>query len=358
MKSRKWIAMLSLTSTAILLSGCGLFGPEQTSGPQPIDPPNMSQNGPVGESKEVTLNVNPEQGQSVENPDEATQSIATPVYLMDPDGYVVPITLQLPKSEGAAKQVLNHMVKGGPVELMKPEGFTALIPEGTKILGMTIKDGVATIDFSPEFKNYEAKEEQKIIDAITFALTSFDTIKEVNIWINGYPQEVMPVNGTPISSLTRENGINLELAANAQVGNTTPITLYFQGETADNSPYFVPVTRLIPRTDDKALATVEQLIQGPKDGTNLFSSILPTTKVLDVKIENGVAIVNFDEKLLSYSDGKASPEALESILLSLTENAEVGQVQFMVDGQMNVMAGDKDFTKPVSRPSELNPRKL
>ncbi|RXT14669.1 GerMN domain-containing protein [Ammoniphilus sp. CFH 90114] len=355
--SRKWLVSLSLTTTAILLSGCGLFGPEQTVGPQPIDPPHMSQTGPVGDSKEVTLNLNPEQGQASDTTAEAAQMIAMPVYMMDPDGYVVPISLQLPKAEGAAKQVLSHMVKGGPVELMKPEGFTPLIPEGTKILGMTIKDGVATIDFSPEFKNYEAKNEQKLIDAITFALTSFDTIKEVNIWINGYPQDVMPVNGTPISSLTRENGINVELANNVQVGNTTPITLYFQGETADNAPYYVPVTRLIPRTDNKAMATLEQLIQGPKDGTNLFSSILPTTKVLDVKMENGVAVVNFDDKLLSYNDGKANPMAMESILLSLTENAEVGAVQFMVNGQMNVMAGEKDYSNPVSRPIELNPRK-
>ncbi|WP_134699975.1 GerMN domain-containing protein [Ammoniphilus sp. YIM 78166] len=352
--SRKWIAALSLTTSVILLSGCGLFGPEQTSGPQPIDPPNK----PIGESKEVTINLDPDQAGTTGEAAETVQTFATPVYMMDPDGYVVPITLNLPKSEGAAKQVLAHMIQGGPVEMLKPEGFMALIPEGTKILGMTIKDGVATVDFSNEFKNYEAKNEQKLIDAITFALTSFDTIREVNIWINGYPQEVMPVNGTPISSLTRENGINLELAANAQVGNTTPITLYFQGETADNSSYFVPVTRLVPRTDDKAMATLEQLIQGPKDGTNLFSSILPTTKVIDVKMENGVATVNFDDKLLSYNDGKANPLAMEAILLSLTENTGTGQVQFMVNGQMNVMAGDKDYSKPVARPQQLNPKKM
>lgn len=360
--SRKLTSILSLTLSVLLLSGCGLFGPEQTSGPQPVDPPQMSQkDAPVGPSKEVTLNVTPEQGTegaAKEPKEQAVELKEAPVYLMDPEGYVVPITVTLPKEEGSAKQVLNYMIKGGPIEEVKPEGFTALIPEGTKILGMTIKDGVATVDFSPEFKNYEAKNEQKLIDAITFALTSFDTIKEVQIWINGYPQEVMPVDGTPISSLTRENGINLELASNVKVGDTTPITLYFQGETADNASYFVPVTRLIPKTDNKAMATLEQFIKGPKQGTNLYSSILPTTKVIDVKLDNGVAMVNFDDKLLSFNDGRANPLAMESIILSLTENTEANQVQFMVNGKANVMAGDKDYTKPVSRPEQVNPKKM
>lgn len=360
--SRKLTSILSLTLSVLLLSGCGLFGPEQTSGPQPVDPPQMSKkDAPIGPSKEVTLNVTPEQGSEgavTENAEKAIQLKDAPVYLLDPDGYVVPITVALPKEEGLAKQVLNYMIKGGPIEGVKPEGFTALIPEGTKILGMTIKDGVATVDFSPEFKNYEAKNEQKLIDAITFALTSFDNIKEVKVWINGYPQDVMPVDGTPISSLTRANGINLELASNVQLGDTTPITLYFQGETADHASYFVPVTRLIPRTDNKAMATVEQFIKGPKQGTNLFSSILPTTKVLDVKLDKGVAMVNLDDKLLSFNDGRANPLAMESIILSLTENTEADQVQFMVNGKANVTAGDKDYTKPVSRPDQVNPKKM
>jgi len=360
--SRKLTLLIPMTLSVAMLSGCGLFGPEETSGSKPLDPPPMSQNNaPLGPSEEVTIDVTNEQGKEAgaDNEAEATvQEIATPVYLMDPDGFVVPITLNLPKEEARAKQVLNYMVKGGPVEDVKPEGFTALLPEGTKVLGMTIKEGVATVDFSPEFGKYEAKDEQKIVDAITFALTSFTNVKEVKIWINGYPQEVMPVDGTPISSLSRSNGINKELAANVKIGETTPITLYFQGETSDNESYFVPVTRLIPHTDNKAMATVQELIKGPKQGVNLFSSILETTKIIDVKVDNGVAVVNFDDKILSFNDGKANPQALDSILLSLTENAGVGQVQFLVNGKASVTAGNKDYSKPVTRPDQLNPSKM
>ncbi|RKD23854.1 hypothetical protein BEP19_05335 [Ammoniphilus oxalaticus] len=359
--SRKLTVLIPLTLSVAMLSGCGLFGPEQSTGSKPVDPPRMSKNNkPQGPSEEVTLSLIGDQGKAdTDDPAKAmVEDVATPVYLMDPEGFVVPITVQLPKAEGPAKQVLNYMVKGGPIEDVKPDGFTALLPKGTVVQGVNIKDGVATVDFSDKFGNYEAKDEQKIVDAITFALTSFESVKEVKIWINGHPQEVMPVDGTPISSLSRADGINKELAANVKMGETTPITLYFQGEMANKETYFVPVTRLISRTDDKAMATVNELIRGPKQGANLFSSILPTTKVLDVKIDNGVATVNLDEKILDYNDGKANPLAMDSILLSLTENADVGQVQFMVNGKTNVTAGDKDYSKPVSRPTQMNPGKM
>jgi germination protein M len=355
--SRKTVVMSTMLSTVIVLSGCSMFGPQKASGPKPTDPPQISQTKPIGPSQEV---VAPTNGKDAGQQDTAqvAESSSVPIYMMDPDGYVVPITLNLPKAEGSAKQILNYMVKGGPVEQIKPKGFTAVLPEGTKVLGMTIKDGMATVDFSPEFKKYEAKDERKIVDAITYALTSIKSVKEVKIWINGHGQEVMPVNGTPISLVTRDNGINLEVANNVKMGDTTPVTLYFQAQGPDNMNYFVPVTRLIPRTDNKTLASVNELIRGPKQGANLFSSMLPTTKVLNVKMNNGVAVVDFDDKLLSYNDGKANPLALESLLLSLTENTNATKVQFLVNGKPNVLAGDKDYTKPVSRPTELNPAKM
>ncbi|HJV44496.1 MAG TPA: GerMN domain-containing protein [Bacillota bacterium] len=358
--SRKAVVMMStMLSTVIVLSGCSFFGPEKASGPKPTDPPQISQNKPAG-SKEVSSNLTPTDGKEAAQQDltKAVESTTAPIYLMDPDGYVVPVTLNLPKSEGSAKQILNYMVKGGPVEELKPNGFTAILPEGTKVLGMTIKDGVATVDFSPEFKKYEVKDERKIVDAVTYALTSFKSVKEVKIWVNGHQQDTMPVGGTPITSLSRDNGINIELAANVKMGETTPVTLYFQAQTAENNTYYVPVTRLVSRTDNKAAAIVNELVKGPKQGTNLFSSILPTTKVLNVKVNNGVAVVDFDDKLLSFNDGKANPQALESLVLSLTENANVSKVQFLVNGKPNVTSGEKDYTKPVSRPAELNPGKM
>lgn len=346
-KIGKLTAVLGLS--AMLVTGCGLFGPEKET--MSIDPPPLTQDVNLGEGT-----VDPNSITQGELPvSEVQGSVDRMVYLYDSNGYVVPVSLTLPKVEGPAKQVLAYLVKGGPVETLLPQGFKAVLPEGTKVLGMTIKDGTATVDFSPEFKKYAPAEEKKILDAITRSLTEFKDVKHVSIWINGTPLSEMPVDHTPISLLNRDSGVNVELADNAVPGRTTPVTLYFQGQLNDNRSYFVPVTRLIPQTEDITAAVIEELIRGPKQGSTLYSSFLPSTKVLDVKNENGTVVVNLSKDVMKFNNGKeANPEAMESLVLSLTENTGVKRVQVMVEGTPLTAAGPFDFSKPVTRPVQIN----
>ncbi|MFY0545366.1 GerMN domain-containing protein [Brevibacillus sp. H7] len=340
----KMTAVLGVS--AVLLSGCGLFGPEKEA--TSIDPPPQSEVALEGADALPTNNSGTDAA--------AVQgSVDRTVYLLDANGYVVPVSLTLPKEEGSAKQVLTYMVKGGPVDNMLPNGFSAVLPEGTKVLGMTIKDGVATVDFSKEFKQYDPKEEKRILDAVSRSLTEFQNVKSVQIWINGNPLTEMPVDSTPLSQLGRNHGINLELAEGAQPGRTTPVTVYFQGQLDDKRTYYVPVTRLIPQTDNVAKAVVEELIKGPKEGSPLYSSLLRTTQVLDVSNEAGLVKVDLSDDILKYDNGKeASPEALESLVLSLTESTGAKKVQVLVEGKP-LTSGSFDFTKPVDRPVQVNP---
>ncbi|WP_340673255.1 GerMN domain-containing protein [Brevibacillus agri] len=340
----KMTAVLGVS--AVLLSGCGLFGPESET--SSIDAPPQSQVSADQPNGTVSPDV------AFQGSEQAVQQTSDKtVYLLDANGYVVPVSLTLPKSEGPAKQVLSYMVKGGPVESMLQGGFSAVLPAGTEVKGLVIKDGVATVDFSKEFKTYEEKDEKKILDAVTRALTEFSNVKTVQIWVNGTPLTEMPAASTPITQLDRNHGVNLELADGATPGNTSAVTVYFQGQLDDKRTYYVPVTRLVPETADIAKATVEELIKGPKQGSQLFSSLLRTTRVLDVKQEKDLITVNLSSDILKYDDGKeASPEALQSLVLSLTDSTGAKQVQLLVEGKP---LASGEFTKPVSRPLQLNP---
>ncbi|MGD8188762.1 GerMN domain-containing protein [Brevibacillus ginsengisoli] len=342
----KVTAVLGLS--ALLLSGCGLFGPAKES--MSMDPPQLTQDANLTGTNDPNA-----AGQEGITTTEKQGTVDRMVYLLDNNGFVVPVSMTLPKSEGAAKQVLAYMVKGGPVESLLPEGFHAILPEGTKVIGLNIKNGTATVDFSKEFKKYQPSEEKKIIDAVTRSLTEFQAIKNISIWVNGKPVSEMPSDHTPVFSLNRDNGINVELADHAIPGRTTPVTLYFQAQANDKKSYFVPVTRLIPQTEDVTKAVVEELIKGPKSDSQLFSSFMPSTKVLDVKNSNGTVVINLSKDVLKFDNGKeANPEAMESLVLSLTENTGVKQVQVMVEGKPLTAAGSMNFTKPVSRPIQIN----
>lgn len=294
-KSKIILGILALILIAFTATGC-VFGPSQSVDEQ-IDPPQED----YTEGEEDTEIVfefddsNTQGDSSATNEVEAdSEMVDRKVYLIDHNGYVVPVTIKVPYTKGVAKQALEYMVKGGPVTPLLPSGMSAVLPAGTQLTVDVNEDGTAVVDFSPEFKEYEAKNEKKILEAITWTLTQFESIKDVSIKINGYPQEVMPVNGTPIGeTVSRKDGINIEIAEGTKVGNSTALTLYFKaqdpGATYD---YFVPITRLIPRTDNKALATIEQMIAGPQKGSGLYTDLIPTTKVLAANVEDEIARIH------------------------------------------------------------------
>ncbi len=343
---------LILCLILIGLSGCNLYGPEETT--TEIDPPP------------VTLELDEE---SVieeiieENSLETTDKIVTEeeektklvIYFFDDNDNVVPLTLDIPKVEGIAQQVLEYMTIGGPVEELLPVGFRPVLPEGTTF-SMNIKSDrkLAIIDFSKEFYNYEATssdEEKKILDAITWSMTEFPTIEKVEIRVNGYELEEMPTWNTPVvSPLSRTDGINLELSNNINISDTTAVTLYFYRVNQDTE-YLVPITRLIPETDNIARATLEQLIIGPKTGTNLVSSILPTTKILSVKVSNGILVADFDEDVLGF-DKQLSDKLIDMIVFSLTETVDISTIQIKVMGDLESLPGA--LTQPIIRSNEIN----
>lgn len=343
--------------STVLLAGCGLFGPEEVTRTR-IDPPPLAESGGVeidaSDIGSIDAGIGAPDASAIDE-EEAGRTVSQTVYLLDPNGYVVPVTLPLPATEGPAKQVLTYMVKGGPVEELLPPGFSAILPEGTTVLGANIVNGTATVDLSPQFANYKPEEEEAILQAVTKALTQFSTIDKVAIWINGTPLSEMPVNKRPLTTLDRSTAINLELADGAVPGRTTAVTVYFQGQLDQERTYFVPVTRLVPETENVARAVVEELIKGPKEGSPLYSSLLSTIEVLGVENQDGTIVVNLSADVLKYNNGKeANPEAMQSLVLSLTENTGADKVQVMVEGKPLAAAGSLDFSKPVVRPLRIN----
>lgn len=345
-KSTK-LAMLFMI-ISLLLSGC-IFGPAQT---KQIDPPPSE----LGTNTN-TDNITPVTAMDPEN------SMNVVMYFYDENKHVTPMTLPIPKAEAVATAALSYMVKGGPGEALLPAGFTSILPEGTTVLGMNIKpdEKLAIVDFSKEFLNYTAEVERDMLEAVTWTLTGFPTVDQVQFRVAGQDLEVMPVAKTPMDRpLSRAMGINLEAKNSVDLSRTMAVTLYFQGtNAAGDYNYYVPVTRLIPKNEDIAKATIQELIFGPKNGSKLYSNLLPTTEILQVAITGDMIMADFNKELLSFGEGSvASADAVETIVLSLTENTGVEKVQIMVEGKTNLMAGERTLDQPVNRPIQINKREF
>ncbi|WP_026676494.1 GerMN domain-containing protein [Fictibacillus gelatini] len=342
-------APLAVLSVSLLISGCG-FGGEKAG--NELDPPKKV-------SYENSLDNKKGSKTAVKS-----NMVKRQLFLMDKNGLVVPQMLELPKSKSPAeKQVLEYLVKDGPVSNMLPNGFQAVLPADTEVLGVNVKGGTATANFSKEFKDYEAKNEQKILQAITFTLTQFHSIKNVKIQIEGKDLKSMPVNNTPIGNgVSRADGINIEAGDVVDLTNSESVTLYFINED-NNQKYYVPVTRRVAKTSDEDLVTetVNELIKGPSFTSNLQSDFREDVKLLTKPtVKNGVVTLNFNEAVLQNKrDHTIADDALNSIVLSLTELQDIQKVAIQVDGKERVMKENgKKLTTPVSRPKMVNTREF
>ncbi|GIP39154.1 spore germination protein GerM [Paenibacillus sp. J31TS4] len=341
-KSIRWIA---LTGTIVLMtSGCSLLKSEESA---PIDPPPQT-------AEEMMNGVS-----------SADQTTGSPVslFVRDAKGYLAPVSVRVPNSDQKiAQRSLEYLVEGGAGQARLPGGFTGVLPKGTQVKSINIEADKkqATVDFSKEFLTYKPQDERKVLEAVTWTLTSFGTVDKVMLRVDGKPLTEMPVAKTPVAEgLTRAMGINVEIAPGVEIGRSTPVTLYFRSES-DKFSYYVPVTRMVKRTDQLAQAALEELIKGPEAGKGLASAVPAAAKVLEVKQteDRSLLTVNFDQQLLN-DEKKAAAEAMQAIVLSLTENTGVSKVQLLVNGEAKISStDDQSYAKPVSRPLHVNTPKM
>ncbi|WP_284036129.1 GerMN domain-containing protein [Neobacillus sp. 114] len=344
-KNKAKILGLAVLTFTVVLSGCGLFGSETQ---KKIDPPK---------TVTTTSEKNTNKETAAVKKEKAENAMKTELYLIDKNGYVVPQTLNLPKTKSVAKQALDYLVVNGPVTDMLPNDFRAVLPEDTKP-SVNIKDGVAVVDFSKEFKNYQPEDELKILQSVTWTLTQFAGVNSVKLKMNGHELTEMPVKGTPISEkLSRATGINLDTKDVVDITNTKPITVYFIGGE-EGSYYYVPVTRRVKASEkDPITAAVNELIKGPSEKSNLVSQFMSDVKLNEApKYQDGTVTLNFNKNIYgSFEEKVISQNLLDTLVLSLTEQKGVEKVAVLVDGKAELKNDKgKKLSAPVTRPEKVN----
>ncbi|KUK53801.1 MAG: Spore germination protein-like Gmad2 [Desulfotomaculum sp. 46_296] len=89
----------------------------------------------------------------------------------------------IPKTAQVAKAALEELINGQP----STENAFKVIPKGTKVLGISINNGLATVDFSREVldANVGSSGEAFGIQSIVNTLTEFPTIEKVAFKVEG-----------------------------------------------------------------------------------------------------------------------------------------------------------------------------
>lgn len=112
-------------------------------------------------------------------------------------------------------------------------------------------------------------------------------------------------------------------------GETRQVVLYFA--SADGT--LEEEDREIPKEDGIARATMDQLIQGPRE-EDLSATLPADTELLDINISGGLCTVDFSEHLMNgLNSSEHQLTALYSIVNTLTQFDSVERVQVLVEGQ-------------------------
>ncbi|WP_404347131.1 GerMN domain-containing protein [Sutcliffiella horikoshii] len=348
----------AVLASSVLLSGCGLFGGDEQAGKEEDIPQDVSYVDDAA-SETGAESENETTGEETDGEEAAvSEKVQRELYLIDSNGYVVSQTLELPRTDEVAKQALEYLVAGGPVDELLPNGFRAVLPAGTAVDVNLKEDGTIVADFSKEFTNYDKADEERILQAITWTLTQFENVEKVQIMVNGHEQTVMPVNQTPIGDgVSRANGINFNTAEAVDLMSSRAVTLYFMAESSNGDPYYVPVTtRLNLEGKDKFSAIVAALINGPSHTSGLTNDLSNEVALLDEPVlADGNLVLNFNEAILGLEGRIVSKSIVDSLVLTLTEQTGVESIAITVDGEGDLMATDgTNISEPVARPEKVN----
>jgi len=88
----------------------------------------------------------------------------------------------------------------GPTLLEQEAGLGTVIPEGTELLGLTIEDGVATVDLSREFESGGGSLSMRMrIAQVVHTMTQFPTVERVAFRLGGEPVDAIGGEGVIVS---------------------------------------------------------------------------------------------------------------------------------------------------------------
>jgi germination protein M len=139
---------------------------------------------------------------------------------------------EIPGTKGVATAAVNQLL-AGPTSGEAGRSITSAIPDGSKLLGLSIEGGVATVDLSSEFESGGGSASVLTrLGQMVYTLTQFPTVKSVVFEIEGVRKTVFSSEGVSLDKpATRADFVQLlpdiwvdRPAFNAAIGNPAHVT--------------------------------------------------------------------------------------------------------------------------------------
>lgn len=200
--------------TLVLLAACGSATGDLGSVAPPGPTDQASLEAPSAESTPGATQSPGTSPTPTDKPDKTREPVATPnnpgtttvraLFFLgsftDNPG-LVPVLREVPKTQAIATAAMNALLAGpNDTELgARPAMFTA-IPDGTRLLGLRIEGGIATVNLSREFESGGGSASVLgRLAQVVYTLTQFPTVQGVRFELDGEPVEVFSGEGVVLS---------------------------------------------------------------------------------------------------------------------------------------------------------------
>jgi germination protein M len=114
-----------------------------------------------------------------------------------PGPFLVPVYREIPRTQAVATAAVRLLIEGPTDdEQASVPGLSSAVPADTMLLGITVDDGLATVDLSREFEagggtfSMAARLAQTV-----FTVTQFPTVQEVELHLDGEPVSIFSSEG-------------------------------------------------------------------------------------------------------------------------------------------------------------------
>jgi hypothetical protein len=145
---------------------------------------------------------------------------------------LVAVLREVPGTKAVATAAVNALL-AGPSTSEAGRSITSAVPDGSKLLGLTIADGVATVDLSKEFESGGGSASVMTrLGQMVYTLTQFPKVTSVVFEIEGVRKTVFSSEGVVLDKpATRADFVDLlpdiwvdRPAFNAAIGNPAHVT--------------------------------------------------------------------------------------------------------------------------------------
>ena len=277
------------------------------------------------------------------------------VYYQDGDGYLIPMTRWIQMQQGLARAAVSLGIDSAIArEEVAYYGVYPVIPVDTDILGIDIRDGIATIDFDRHLFNYNsAASERNIIACIVYTLTEFKTISKVRILVNGYPQDILKY-GMDISEALDREDITINADASMLKDGSGKMDIFLYKQANEGFTYLVPVS-----VSDSEYAgelpemLVKQLLTKETDGS-LYTEMPNRAALLKCILYQGVLTLDFSEGFTDYGGNATEEGILKQLAYTVRQADGIKIMKILVEGQKAELPEGTDISAGIVIPATIN----